>query len=70
MGFSINNYKSLNKSKYVIQYYRAENYSKDVISNIISLNYNLILNDLGALDVGISTEGIIIMINIMMIIII
>ena len=57
LGFSINNYKSLNKSKYVIQYYRAENYSKDVISNIISLNYNLILNDLEALGVGISKEG-------------
>jgi len=57
LGFSINNYKSLNKSKYIIQYYRAENYSKDVISNVFSLNYNIILNDLVAFDIGISQEG-------------
>jgi len=57
LGFSINNYKSLNKSKYVIQYYKAENYSSDVISNIFSLSYSIILNDLIAFDIGVSKEG-------------
>ena len=57
IGFSVNNYKSLNKSKYVIQYYKAENYSSDVISNVFSLSYNIILNDLIAFDIGISKEG-------------
>ena len=57
MGFSINNYKSLNKSKYIFQYYKAENYSKNTISNIISFNYNLILNDLITFEIGVSHEG-------------
>ena len=56
-GFSINNYKSLNKSKYIFQYYKAENYSKNTISNIISFNYNLILNELITFEIGVSQEG-------------
>ena len=57
LGVSINNFKSLNKSKYVIQYYKAENYSKNIISNVISLSYNVVLNDLVSFDIGFSKEG-------------
>lgn len=57
IGFSINNYKSLNKSKYILQYYRAENYSKNTISSIFSFSYNIILNDLITFEVGVSKEG-------------
>jgi hypothetical protein len=57
LGVSINNFKSLNKSKYVIQYYKAENYSKNIISNVISLSYNVVLNDLISFDIGFSKEG-------------
>ena len=57
IGLSINNYKSLNKSKFIFQHYRAKNYSDNIISDIISINYNVIFNDLVTFDLGLSKEG-------------
>ena len=51
------NYKSLNKSKFIFQHYKAKNYSNNIISDIISINYNVIFNDLVTFDLGLSKEG-------------
>ncbi len=56
LGLTINNSNDYIESKYVLQYYKAENYSNDILSDIVSFNYDLIINDFSYLNIGYSKE--------------
>ena len=56
IGCSFNNEEGLVKSRYIIQYYLAKNYSNDVLSDLISFKYNLMLKNLSYLNFGLSNE--------------
>tara|TARA_Y100000590_G_C15742941_1_gene1020930 strand:+ start:3112 stop:5667 length:2556 start_codon:yes stop_codon:yes gene_type:complete len=56
IGFSIQRNQEIFKSKYVIQHYLAKNYNDDVLSDIISFNYDLITKDNSYISLGFSTE--------------
>ena len=56
IGLSINNDNKINISKYILQYYQAKNFSNEILTNIISFNYNLMFKNLSYVDIGVSQE--------------
>ena len=57
IGISISDELGLTKSKYTFQYYLAKNYSNDILSDIKSFEYNVLMQNLSFINFGFSSES-------------
>ena len=57
IGFTINDDKDIIKSRFIIQHYIAKNYSNDVLSDIVSFNYDITFKNFSYLNFGYSHEN-------------
>ena len=57
IGITINDDKDIIKSRYILQHYIAKSYSNDILSDIISFNYDITFKNLSYLNFGYSKEN-------------
>jgi hypothetical protein len=57
IGFSIEDAKGITKRIYTLQYEQSKNYSNDILSDIISFQYNILMQNLDFFNFGVSIES-------------
>jgi hypothetical protein len=57
IGLSISDELGVTKSKYTFQHYLAKNYSNDILSDIKSFEYNILMQNLSFINFGFSSES-------------